>query len=95
MRGTRRTESGLIDIGDIITRVDDFPVETESDLFTALETKKPGDIVKVTVNRVIGNVSDEKNNNAGVVSLKMKEVVLETQLKASSELSTFMNLQVQ
>ena len=37
LRGTRRTESGLIELGDIIRKIDNKPVETEADLFEALE----------------------------------------------------------
>ena len=89
MRGTRRTESGLIEIGDIIIKVDDSPINTEADLFSALETKKPGDIVKVTVNRVVGSLVNEKSNvGPSEVSLKMKEVIIVTHLKASTDVNT-------
>lgn len=37
LKGTRRTESGLIEIGDIILKVGDNVINTESDLFAALE----------------------------------------------------------
>ena len=73
MKPTRRTESGLIEIGDIIVKVDQTEINTEGDLFQALETFKPGDKVKVTVNRL------EPQGNA----LITKEIVLTVQLKAS------------
>ena len=37
LRGTTRKESGLIDIGDIIIKVENFKINTEADLFGALE----------------------------------------------------------
>lgn len=74
MKGTRRTETGLIEIGDIITKVAETDIENESDLFTALENYKPGDRVKVTVSRL------EPNGT----SFEGKEIVLTIQLKAST-----------
>ena len=52
LRGTRRTEEGLIELGDILAKVGDTIINTESDLFRALEDYKPGDKIKVTINRV-------------------------------------------
>ena len=52
LRGTRRTEEGLIELGDILSKVGDTIINTESDLFRALEDYKPGDKIKVTINRV-------------------------------------------
>jgi len=86
IRGTKRTESGLIEIGDIIIKIDESRIDSESDLITALEMKKPGDKVSVTVNRVIGNMNDKNNDGSGV-SLKMKELTIVTQLKASSDVN--------
>jgi S1-C subfamily serine protease len=80
MKPTRRTESGLIEIGDIIVKVDQTEINTEGDLFQALENFKPGDKVKVTVNRL------EPNGNA----LITKEIVLTVQLKASPNISQAM-----
>mmetsp|Transcript_6431 Transcript_6431/g.9471 ORF Transcript_6431/g.9471 Transcript_6431/m.9471 type:complete len:484 (+) Transcript_6431:66-1517(+) len=74
MRGTRRTESGLIGLGDIIVKVADTDIDTEADLFTALESYKPGDRVKIVVLRL------EPNDK----TLASKEVILTVQLKASS-----------
>lgn len=74
LRGTRRTESGLVEIGDVITKIEDTPIDTEADLFQALETFKPGDTIKITVSRV------EAMEN----ELRLKEVVLNVQLQASS-----------
>jgi S1-C subfamily serine protease len=77
MKGTRRTETGLIEIGDIIVKVADTEIESEADLFQALEDYKPGDRVKVTVSRLEPNGA----------SLKSREVVLTIQLKASASQS--------
>lgn len=76
MRGTRRTESGLIGLGDIIVKVADTEIQTEADLFTALESYKPGDRVKIVVLRL------EPNDK----TFESKEVVLTIQLKASSSM---------
>lgn len=73
MKGTRRAESGLIEIGDIIIKVDQTEIESEADLFTALENRKPGERIKVVVNRLAPNKETVKAN----------EVVLTIQLKAS------------
>jgi C-terminal processing protease CtpA/Prc len=59
LRGTRRTEGGLIELGDIISKVEDIVINTEADLFRSLENLKPGDTVQVTVSRVA--VSSESN----------------------------------
>lgn len=78
LRGTRRTESGLIEIGDIIVKVENMKINTEADLFAALESFKPGDVVKVIVNRV----NMETPNTA-----KLMPKVLTIQLRSSSELA--------
>ena len=49
LRGTRRTESGLVELGDILSEVGDTVINTESDLFRALENYKPGDMIKLTI----------------------------------------------
>ena len=78
MRGTTRTESGLIEIGDIIIKVEDMKINTEADLFAALESYKPGDVVKVVVNRV-----DTKSQSTA----KLAPKVLMIPLRASSEIA--------
>ena len=45
------SEIGLIEIGDIIVKIEDTKINTEADLFAALEKFKAGDVIKVTVNR--------------------------------------------
>ena len=74
LRGTRRTETGLVEIGDVITKIEGTPIDTEADLFQALESFKPGDTIKITVSRV------EAIEN----ELRLKEVVLNVQLQAST-----------
>jgi S1-C subfamily serine protease len=51
LRPTRRTRDGDILLGDIITALDDKPVEKANDLFDLLEQHKVGDTVAVTVIR--------------------------------------------
>lgn len=50
-------------------------IDVEADLFQALEALKPGDVVEVTVNRVVA-VNDE---------LQMKAVSLRIELQASTQ----------
>ena len=78
MRGTRRTETGLVEIGDIITKIEHTPINTEADLFQALENYKPGDRVQITVSRVELEPDE--------LERKAKEVALTVELKASNEL---------
>jgi S1-C subfamily serine protease len=84
MRGTRRTENGLIELGDIITKIEDMEIDTETDLFTALENYKPGDRIRVTVNRLVS--SDIASALQGD-SLKTKEVVLTVTLKGRASVT--------
>ncbi len=78
MRGTRRMESGLIEIGDIIIQVEEKKINTEADLFAALESFKPGDTVDIIVNRVDIDPTG---------SAKLTPKLLSIQLRASSDLS--------
>jgi S1-C subfamily serine protease len=74
LKGTRRTEAGLIEIGDIILKVEDNVINTESDLFTALEDRKPGEKVKLTVGRAVAADSE----------LVLKQVELTVELQPST-----------
>jgi len=51
MRGTKRDARGNIYLGDIITAIDDQPVESANDLLDALEQHRPGDTVSLTLLR--------------------------------------------
>lgn len=82
LKGTRRTESGLVEIGDIITKVGDKVITVESDLFQALEEYKPGDVVDVTVNRVSA-MNDQ---------LTMSTLILQIPLQASSDIEKSMGV---
>jgi S1-C subfamily serine protease len=73
LKGTRRTETGLVEIGDIIIQVGGTVIETEATLFQALEDYKPGDTVDVTVIRI-----DAVNDK-----LTQKEITLNIQLQSS------------
>lgn len=52
LKGTRRTETGLVEIGDIIVQVGKVQINTEADLFQALEKFEPGDMVELKVLRI-------------------------------------------
>jgi S1-C subfamily serine protease len=51
LRATDRDLSGNIALGDLITAIDDQPVKSTEDYFSALEQHKPGDQVTLTVQR--------------------------------------------
>jgi S1-C subfamily serine protease len=83
LKGLRRTEGGIIEIGDIIIAVDGKPIEKEGDLFRAIEDNKPSDIVTVTVNRPQIEVTE-----SGEPDIKLKEITFSVKLIASDD-STF------
>ena len=72
LKGTR--ESGLIEIGDIIIKVNEKVINTESDLFASLEDFKPGDMVDLTVNRIAASDNE----------LITKQIVITTELQSSA-----------
>ncbi len=76
LKGTTRTDTGLIEIGDIIVQVGDVVIETEANLFQALEKMKPGDIAEVKVLR-IDAVGDQ---------LKQRELTLKIELQSTEAL---------
>ncbi|KAG7355161.1 peptidase S1C HtrA family protein [Nitzschia inconspicua] len=76
LKGTRRTETGLVEIGDIIVKVGGTVIETEANLFEALEDYKPGDSVEVKVLR-IDAVNDQ---------LTQRELTLNIRLQSSETL---------
>tara|TARA_R110002049_G_scaffold53223_52_gene149148 strand:+ start:398 stop:1471 length:1074 start_codon:yes stop_codon:yes gene_type:complete len=49
--GAYRNARGEVVLGDIITHIDDKPIRTQDDYFSALEVHDPGDTVKVTTRR--------------------------------------------
>ncbi|CAJ1936593.1 unnamed protein product [Cylindrotheca closterium] len=73
LRGTSRTETGLIEIGDIIVKVGSTVINTEANLFEALEGYFPGDNIEVKVLRIEA-VSDR---------LEQREVKLTIPLQSS------------
>jgi S1-C subfamily serine protease len=50
LHGISQTRRGIA-LGDVIVAIDDKRIETFDDLYTALDTHKPDDVVKVTVAR--------------------------------------------
>lgn len=84
LRGLRRTDTGIIEIGDIIIGIEGTPIEKEGDLFKAIESFEPGDVVKVTVNRPEIEVDGD-----GSPEIKLKELTFAVKLIASDD-STFL-----
>lgn len=76
LRGTRRSADGLVELGDVITRLGDTIINTEADLFQALEDYNVGDKVQLTVNRIAA-VDDE---------LKVKVLQIEIILSSSADI---------
>ncbi len=52
LRPTTRNERGEIELGDIITAINDDQVSTNNDLFSILEKYSPGDVITVSFNRL-------------------------------------------
>lgn len=74
MRGTKRTEDGLIEIGDVIIQIEGDMVDTEADLISSLEKYKPGDRIKVVVNR--GTFSTKLSNGVSKIqSLNTVDII--------------------
>jgi S1-C subfamily serine protease len=84
LRGLRRTESGIVEIGDIIIAIEDIPIENEGDLFRSIESFEPGDLVTVTVDRPEIEAGDD-----GSPEVKLKEIKFAVKLIASDD-STFL-----
>jgi S1-C subfamily serine protease len=51
LRPTRRDLTGNVHLGDVIAAIDDQPLQSTEDFFAALEARKPGDEVTLTVVR--------------------------------------------
>mmetsp|Transcript_22933 Transcript_22933/g.48450 ORF Transcript_22933/g.48450 Transcript_22933/m.48450 type:complete len:193 (-) Transcript_22933:91-669(-) len=84
LRGLRRSENGIVEIGDIIVAIEGNSIEKEGDLFKAIETFEPGDVVKVTVNRPEVDINDD-----GTPEIKLKEISFSVRLIASDD-TTFL-----
>ncbi|KAL7528989.1 hypothetical protein ACHAWF_002792 [Thalassiosira exigua] len=80
LKGLRRTDSGIIEIGDIIIAIEGTPIEKEGDLFKAIESFEPGDVVKVTVNRPEIGVGGD-----GSPEIVLKELTFPVKLIASDD----------
>jgi S1-C subfamily serine protease len=66
----------VIELGDIITQVNQQVIDVEADLFQALEDLQPGDVVEVQVSRLVA-MNDE---------LQMKQITLYIKLQPSSQM---------
>jgi len=51
LQGTRRDQSGNLQLGDVIVAVDGKPIKNAKDLFSAISKHKTGDKVKLTIMR--------------------------------------------
>lgn len=82
LRGIRSSENGIIEIGDIITAIDEMPVEKDADLYKIIDTHLPGDEVKIKVNRH-EIIFDEE----GSPEVVLKERLVRIKLMASDDKS--------
>ena len=80
LKGLRRTDSGIIEIGDIITAIQGNPIEKEGDLFKAIESFQPGQVVEVTVNR-----PEVRVGNDGSPEIALKELMFEVEVVPSED----------
>ena len=78
LRGLKRIDNGIVEIGDIIVAVEGVPVEKEGDLFKAIEAYEPGDVVRVTVNRQAIELDGD-----GEPRISLKELVKDVKLITS------------
>jgi S1-C subfamily serine protease len=51
LEGIHRTPTGAIELGDVITAIDDQVIEDGNDLLRVLDEKVPGDKVQLQINR--------------------------------------------
>eukprot|EP00633_Aureoumbra_lagunensis_P004715 CAMPEP_0197314816 /NCGR_PEP_ID=MMETSP0891-20130614/35346_1 /TAXON_ID=44058 ORGANISM="Aureoumbra lagunensis, Strain CCMP1510" /NCGR_SAMPLE_ID=MMETSP0891 /ASSEMBLY_ACC=CAM_ASM_000534 /LENGTH=313 /DNA_ID=CAMNT_0042803443 /DNA_START=248 /DNA_END=1186 /DNA_ORIENTATION=+ len=76
LRGTSRSPDGSLQLGDVIIAIDGSSINTEADMFKLLDSKKPGDKVKVLVARG-SRVALEGSSGNDVVTLQIPiDVVL-------------------
>lgn len=90
LRGTRRTEAGLVEIGDVITVVGDRVINTEADLFQALEAYQPGDTVQIRVTRIeVVNGTYDNDQTQPTARLTQTEVTLKVELQSSETVEQY------
>lgn len=70
MRGTSRSPDGSLQLGDVIVEIDGATINTEADMYKALDAKKPGTTVRVLVARG-QRVSVDGSANDDVVTVKV------------------------
>lgn len=93
MRGTTRSPLGLIQLGDIIVQIDGSDINNEADLFKTLEKYRPGDKIKVVVQRVtnLGGGNGGNGNGRSALSgpqAESERVVLQVRLKGSDQVAS-------
>ena len=87
LRGLRRTEGGIVEIGDAIIAIDGIPIENEGDLFPSIESLEQGDTV---TGGPTGGPPEVEAGDVGSPEIKLKERSrFEEKLIASND-STFL-----
>jgi len=91
LRGSMRDSEGSVVIGDVIVECDGRSVGSEADLFKALDTHAPGDVVKVKVLRskpnagqaALGAIVDGSSGGDSFINTKdLEEKMLSIKLSA-------------
>ena len=85
-RGASGTGSEVVDVtlGDIIVGMDDVDINSESDLFRALDGHKVGDRVKIRLLRAVVD-SKKQTNPETLMAVKREEVTVNLVLGQKAE----------
>lgn len=79
LRGTVETQNGIIELGDVITQIDDTAIKEEKELFNVLNSKQVGQEIKLKVLRT-DVTPEESSTGAKIDVIKRYEVEVETVL---------------
>jgi len=86
LRPTIRRPDGSISLGDVIIALDDARVDTEADLYRALDKYQPGQTVSLTVVRLVptGGTVEGRGRGRGneLQEYRQEEARLKIQLQA-------------
>lgn len=87
VQSTKRTSTGEIELGDIIIGINENAIDTESDLFKAIDKYSVGDHVTLKILRSMSSKGDEVEGNIGRGFNNLKFIPLELEITLSSQTS--------
>lgn len=73
LKGTTRVQSGLVELGDIITDIEGKSISSETDLFKALDTFNVGDTVSVHVLRTLRMADGTVRKSSLILKITLTE----------------------